>query len=527
MIRNFTVLLFFLLFCISIGFAKDVKINKKASSLAKKKYCSVNEMIQEPAQPIFPIDENNIVPTSVNNVITATRTTDYAYHMLIDSCRNGFGWLKPSLHSIDRSVDANFLILCYRHYNLSNPASGIIGATEIDLSSGLEGADVFSITNLNDDLGPFPPDEHWKSIGGRFPGAVALDKPIFSFNQYFSGDAETTPAVSSPYLVTDYGTYGYSGGAWTSTLKMDEGYTHQGFSENRLWQNAVSVVKGSDAKYHYLGAYRNWTIDGESQAAEYVFLTADADDPSYWNINTNPALIDTFDYLIYPAVSMNSNGFGAAVGLGHAGNDPDNSFYMSELRPMVMFTSNYGLTWTHQREVSWEELDIPETISFSDSIWVPESVGDTNYVLYEGDAYVAIPNNHGLDVLVSENNDIYFAFDLSWGPWANEEQTTYYRDYRHCGVHVAASYNEGVSFKANHVAICNGFFEGDSSSDEAEDNFFLDSEAELALDDQGALYVAWLDRPCGKNIEVAEKMRYNYTNEELLLKADIFTSRSL
>lgn len=483
---------------------------------------SIQNAMKEAPEPGFEVFSEK--PIAKNAQIKATyKTGDHFISAMIDSSRNGFGWLVPGIRSVDRykSASEDFLLLGYRQYMLSNTSSGIIGATTIDVGNGLQNGTFFRHAELNQDL------LNAGTIGGRYPGVVALDHPFIAFNQYKSGDASTSPAISHPYLITDYGSYGLAGGLWAGTYQMDQGYQHENFAENRLWTGSVSIVKDNGGTYHYAGVYNNWTIDGEDQANDYVILNAESADPTgSWTIDTTPALIDTFNYMIYPMLSMNSSGFGACVGLGHQGNDPDNSFYMSELRLMVKTTSDYGKTWSATREVSWAELGIPETVTEADSI--PFWDTDTTWHWHVGDVYVAIPNNHAIDVVVSENNDIYVGFDLTWGP--TEDGQTYYRDAAYCGTHAAISNDGGNSFWDSHIAVNNGFFEGDSSSDAVDDNFVFDSEVDISLDELGNVYATWLDRPSvaldSVEIEPAEHLRYDRTNQEMLLKTDVFTARS-
>lgn len=528
--RFFTILIIILAF-IAASFANDknLRIDRHRVFKGQRKLVKIqNFNIPKTEQQVkIPYQSpNNFLPKPT--MVAAEIHTDHSVIFKVDSSRNGFGWLNPAIRSIDRykgtdaaGVDVDFLVAGYRQYILTNAATGIIGATTVNVADGLENASFYRYVELNQDL-------YEGTIGGRFPGAVALDRPFIHFNQYVSGNADDTPAISHPYLITDYGSYGDNGGAWTASTRMDEGYHHYNFTENRLWNGPVEIVKGTDGSYHYIGAYRNWTIKGESQPYDYVILNAKSDDPTFgWTIDTNPTVIDTMNFFLYPAISMNSNGFGVCVGVGHQGPHPGDTFYLSELRLMVMVTKDYGKTWTTPREVSWAELGIPETITKDDSIYVPANPNDPNdttSVLYEGPAYVAIPNNHSVDAIVTDDNKIFIAFDITWGPWASEE--SYYRDWHECGLHVAKSTDGGENFEDHHVAINNGFFVGDSTIEGVDDNMFFNSEADLSLDEQGNLYATWLDRP-HKNIEAAEKARYNDPNEEILLKADVFVSRSI
>ncbi len=500
------------------------RIDKSRISKAEIKAYSIQKSLAEPKLPSETIFQNEPVQKA-SAVKAEVRTGDHFVNVKIDSSRNGFGWLNAGIRSIDRfkgvdasSIDTDFLLLAYRQYSLTNPATGILGATTIDVTNGLQNGDFYRHVKLNDYIAA-------GTVGARYPGVVALDRPFIAFNQYISGDANTSPAISHPYLITDYLSYGASGGLWTSPYLMDEGYHHHTFAENRLWSGSVSVVKSDDAMYHYAGVYRNWTITGESQPNEYVILNAETADPTdSWVIDTTPTLIDTLDFMIYPILSLNKSGFGALVGIGHQGPHAGDTFFMSELRAMVKFTTDYGKTWSGTRELSWAELGIPETITESDSIYVPASATDSTMVLYNGPAYLSIPNNHALDVIVSETNDVFIGFDLVWGPQAGEN--SYYRDWHYSGVHAAISNDGGENFHDTHIAINNGFFEGDSIAAEAGDNYVFNSEVELSLDDLGRLYATWLDRP-GAKIEVAEHLRYDDPNGEILIKTDVFTSRTL
>ncbi|MBE9481497.1 MAG: hypothetical protein IMY69_07375, partial [Bacteroidetes bacterium] len=220
MIRNFTILLFVLLFSFSFMYAKDKKINKKLHQEKRSNY-TILKTIHEPAEAVYNNDNNvSSNSSSMNKGRLITKTANGYTHVLIDSSRNGYGWLNSSIRSIDRfcgidafDQDVDFLLLAYRQYITSSPATGIIGATTIDVANGLNGAPTYRHVELNQDL-------YEGTIGGRYPGVVALERPFIAFNQYISGDANTTPAISSPYLKTDYGSYGVYGGAFTPSRKM-------------------------------------------------------------------------------------------------------------------------------------------------------------------------------------------------------------------------------------------------------------------------------------------------------------------
>ena len=526
--RFVTFLLITLLFGISLAAASGTpkKIDKFRSFKASPVKAKIIDYSKEPATNYEEAEQ--IAKTEANPAQRVMNITATSTNVLIDSSKNGFGWLDPRIRSVDRykgltidmsynTIEVDFVLAGYRQFIVGDPATGWIGATTIDVANGLANGVFYSQKKLNEDLAS-------GTVGGRYPGVVAIDKPFVAFNQYLSGDANTSPALSNPYTTTDYVSYGENGGLWTSSMKMDEGYTHAPFDANRLWQGSVDIVKSDDGQYHFAGVYRNWTIEGESQLNEYVILTAESDDPAYsgWTVDADPALIDTMDFLIYPSISMNKTGFGAIVGVGHQGVHEGNTFWMSELRMMVLTTQDYGKTWTEPREVSWGELGVMENVTTADSVWVWDT--DTTGHWYEGDAYLAMAANHGLDIQVNQDNDVFIAYDMIGGPQASD--STFWRHYDWCGLHLAISKDGGQNFSDHHVFTNNGFYEGDSIDDSAEDYLFTDSEADISFDQAGNIYLTWLDRP-HVNIEAAEKMRYNSAHEELLYKADVFTSRSV
>ncbi len=452
----------------------------------------------------------------------ALRVTNNAVHAKIDSSWNGYGWLNHQMRSVDRisTEYGDFVIVGFRHYNLGNNNTGIIGLRQVDVSDGLNDNpdNMFLATDLNAEL--------TNTLGGRYPGVVALDLPFIHFNQYISGDADTQPAVSHPYIISDYDGYGLEGGDFTASIQMDLGYSHYTFPENRLWNGPVAMVKDDQDVYHYAGIFSNWILDGESQPADYVILNASAEDPTDeddWVIDTDPALLDTMDFFIYPGIAMNSNGFGAIVGIGHDGPHPEDTYYLSDVMPMIKVTQDYGVTWSEPKALHWEDMGIPEAITPEDSISIPVTPGDTTeYFLYDSLAYIA--TNHHTDVLVSEDNKIYIAFNLIWGPWASSTSYYWYPDYS--GVFVAVSDDAGVSFQATQVAANNGFYVDDEDAGDVgvDDNYYHYSEVDLALDELGIVYAAWLDRP-NVDIRAAEIPRYR-VEDPIELKMDIYTARS-
>lgn len=529
MIRNFTILLFVLLFSFSFMYAKDKKINKKPHQEKRSSYTTL-KTFHEPAEAVYNNDNNvSSNSSSINKGQLITKTSNGYTHVLIDSSRNGYGWLNTSIRSIDRfcgidafDQDVDFLLLGYRQYITSSPATGIIGATTIDVANGLNGALTYRHVELNQVL------LSEGTIGGRYPGVVALERPFIAFNQYISGDANTTPAISSPYLKTEYGSYGVYGGAFTPSRKMDQGYTHHDSPDgNRLWNGPVSIVKDAGEVYHYAAVYANWYLDSEIAGNpnlvknDYAIMNASSSDPtSGWTIATDPVLIDPSVFtFVSPAIDMNSSGFGVVASTGHAGFHEGNSYMYEELRIVFQTTTDYGATWSDAREVSWAELGIPTQITADDSLFYWDIQGpDTVLVQYIGRAFVG--TNFDMDVIVSEDNNIYVGWNCLWG---RPGDSGWYPDYRGSGVYVAVSNDAGASFEARRIAINNGFFEGDSIIPGMPSTFF-ESEIDLAMDETGNLYAAWLDRP-DSVVELAEKPRYG--TGDLEYKTDVFAARSL
>jgi len=514
-VRIFTVLLLFV-GLLSLLNASDTAIFKKGPTPLHKNY-TIRPHLVEPVQSIN-LKDSPLAMVNASYPQRILKVSGNTAKALVDSSRNGYGWLNSSIRSIDYfsgpdafGSPADFLVLAYRQYIVANPSSGIIGATTVDVSNGLANGTFYRHVELNQDL-------YSGTLGGRYPGAVALDRPFIHFNQYISGDANTTPAVSSPYTITDYGTYGAAGGAWTPSEKMDVGYTHHDSpGGNRLWNGPAAIVKDAAGNYRYGGVYANWFLSSQNIKNDHAILTASSSDPgSGWTINTNPVLINPYNFtFVSPGISMNSSGFGVVAASGHAGYHEGTSYFYEELRIVLMTTNDFGVTWSEARQVEWNELGLPTQITEADSFFY--YIDDTTIAQYVGRAFLG--TNFDMDVLVSEDNEIYIGFNVLWGRPADQG---WYPNWRHCGPHVAVSRDGGASFTAHRIAINNGFFEGDSIIPGMPANFF-ESEIDLALDEEGNLYAAWVDRP-NNPVELAEKPRYGTGNPDY--KTDIFAARS-
>ena len=468
----------------------------------------------------------------------------------IDSSKNGYGWIDSGIRSIDRFVgsDANGLSVdrlftVYRQALAGESYTGYIGAHEIEVSNGLDNASYYRAEHVEVDLA------NDGSIGGRYPGAVALDYPFAAFNWYRAQHTTTQANFSHPYLVTDYnngyvtdvGDYDWTSPDWL----MDDGWLHpdlQNISdprfpsdakENRLWRGAVDVVKDNSGEYHYAGIFAHWVSDQEKQTfglqGDQVILAAHTDDPTSsmtysWNEGTDPTIIEYSDVIFLTrAIDMNSSGFGVIATIGQLNYPVDSSLYYDTLYVTYATTNNYGYTWSDWDTLSFfNELGFPSYIHAQDSIirYVNDN-GDT--VWYDGPAEVYC--NDQVDVVVSENNDIYIGFSAFWGGVDGAHGIMYSPYYS--GQWVAIYDVDSSYWTGRHIAYNNGVYEGDESL--PSHTLFWDSEIDLAFDDAGNLYAAWLDRP-RTGVQYGALPRYSVDDDpdtdERDYKTDIYVARS-
>ena len=461
----------------------------------------------------------------LNQMATATqagfkiaRSTANSYVVMVDSSRNGYGWLSDKIRSIDFNQDEGYLLIGFRKYEINDPATGILGALDANVNDGLANAEITAYGYLNAAL--------TNTIGARYPGAIALDLPFVHFNQYISGDANETPALSDPYLVTDY-FGGYGSIDWSEPFQMDEGYQHHDSpTGNRLWNGPVNIVKDASGVYHYLGVYTNWYLSSEGLPSDYVALTATADDPTdQWTINTSPTVFDVTKFtMLNPAVAMNASGFGVMAWAGDK--VPLDSLFYDQLKITYMTTEDYGVTWSGPETVDVTQMGIPDYVYATDSlildsITVDSSTGvkDTTYYFYEGPT--SVWTNSDMSVVVDDDNNIYIGCNLFWGePFGSHGQ---YVAAEYSGQWVAIKKAGSDTWEGGHIAYPNGAFVGD---DYIPDQFiyFWGSEIDLALDENGELYAAWFDRR-HTDVQLAEKPRY-FIDAGTDYKTDIYTAHS-
>lgn len=476
----------------------------------------------------------------------ALRKTAAATHLQVGVSGNGYGWLNREQRSIgrfagndfDTGVPIDFLLVGFRGHGDGN-ADMAVG--EINLESGLSNGTLTlyeGASSLNAAISPY-------GSGARYPCVVAAERPLICFNQYV-GDVTvpTDPARSHPYMITDYGTYGNNGGAWsTPDFLMDDGWVNPTVAtmptaENRLWNGPVDVARDANGTYHYVGVYETWYSDLEIQlygvGNEKHILTATSagSDPSWgwtkgWEETppNNPTWIDTNLVQIYrTAVDINSNGFGAIIGPGHLGHsDSQLDYYYEHTRICYSTTNDYGVTWTAWDTVSMTAMGFPGYIRGSDKMIISNIVG-TDTTWYDGPAFVG--NNFDMSLMVDESGYIYVGFSSLWGS-KSADGSGWYPNYNYSGIFIAKSVDGGANWGAGRIALNNGIYVGDD--DLGVSPYFFDNETQISMDDQGNLYATWLDRRrTGTQISTFQK----YTDPEDATgytdyKTDIYASHSI
>jgi hypothetical protein len=509
--RIFTVFLVLLLVA-GLSFAGDLNFKKPLKQAVPYTKTKV----------VLPDTDTDRVPNGLSGEQKSgdrlQKASAYAYHTMIDMQPNGLGWANSSLHPIDRfyglqkfdEEEVDFLLLAYRQLISGSSETGIIGVTEIDISAGLENSTVYTfeqVANTSNMNG---------GIGGRYPSCVALDVPFIAYNWYVRAQDtgyDDDAAISHPYMISDwYQAYGDDGGDWSSAIpefRMDEGYLHHDVDENRLWNGAVDVVKTGDDLYYYAGLYANWFTAGEYEnegvQSDYVVLNAvsDGPDPEFygWIIDTDPYVIDVqqVSYLS-PGLDMNTTGFGAVAGPGHLEwHHPDSGWYYNELKITYQITQDYGVNWSDPDTVSFGDLGFPLYVYSEDSLLLYYDENE-ELVSYEGSTFMG--TNGDMDVLVTDDNTIFVAFN---GLWGRPGDDGWYPSYHYSGTFIARKL-EGQPWEAARIWYNNGIWEGDQYI-EGRSIFFFDSEIDLAMDENGVLFATWLDRR-RNNVEIAARPRY-------------------
>ncbi|HGY55525.1 MAG TPA: T9SS type A sorting domain-containing protein [Caldithrix abyssi] len=551
--RIFTVvvLLTFALVVLLQAEEKQDKIIKLSDrySIANKTMKVIPKPIEKAAEAMQTSSSGSSGSGFVRPPMRLNKTNGETVYSLIDSSLNGYGWIDSGIRGIDRfkgtdalgnSVDRLFAV--YRQHIAGDTYTGYIGAHEIEVSSGLDNGSFYRATHVEVDM------SNDGSVGGRYTGAVALDYPFAAFNWYKQAHPTTQAALSHPYLVTDYNG-GYVNDVaeydWTAPdWLMDDGWLHPDLAgvtnplfpadakENRLWRGAVDVVKDNSGVYHYAGIFSHWVSDAEQQQFglqnDQVALAAHTNDPlnsmTYsWDEGTDPTIWEYADVTILTrAIDMNASGFGVIATIGQLNYPVDSSLYYDTLYVTYTTTNDYGYTWSAWDTLSFfNELGFPSQVQASDSLWYVNDNGDT--VLYVGPAEVYC--NDQVDVIVSDNNDIYIGFSAFWGGVDGAHGIMYSPYYS--GQWVAIYDVDSSYWTGRHIAYNNGVYAGDESL--PTHTLFWDSEIDLAFDDAGNLYAAWLDRP-RTNVEYGALPRYSVDDDpntdERDYKTDIYVARS-
>jgi hypothetical protein len=535
--RSFTVFLIVLFSFAAIVMAKDKKFRKQVNQMPVSNKAVLVVPQEESASASYAEDNNAVVPVSNNND-QRIRKTAATHHVQVDASLNGYGWLNHAIRSVDRfkgttsgGDDVDLVLTAYRQKIEGSTETGILGATVVDVSSGLENGTLYRQEEING----------WmltNDIGARYPGAVALDFPFVVCNEYIEERLTGLPGgdvanISHPYLFTDgEETYGMDDPDWLD-FQMDDGYLHHDVSENRLWNGPVAVVKDGVDDYHYIGVYSNWYSNAEwkiqGHQNDYVILNAVTADPlDEWTIDTDPELINVNDVSYgRPGVALNSSGIGVIAGPGHLGwHHPDSGWYYNKLKITYQTTDDYGESWSIPDTVSFGDLGFPlyHDPAQGDSLlgwWEVPTPGDTVWVWYTGPTFMG--TNFDMDVIVDDNNYIYVGFNSLWG---RPTEGGWYPSPYYSGVFMARKM-PGHDWEAARIAYNNGVFEGDDFI-EGMSQYFFDTEVDLALDENGSIYAAWLDRR-RIGVEIGYLNRYADPEQSGRIedfKTDIYASRS-
>lgn len=476
---------------VTAGDLPQIKLHPKALTPAKRS-AKVNPKF--PVEPLFPTVENASAPIHNTGRMRINKATA-ATTRQIGTSGNGYGWLNPLTRGVDRwagtDVDLggsiDYVMVGYRGADASQ-----IMETEVDVSAGLASGTVYNSDPLNTSINPF-------GVGGRYPCVVADERPFVAYNQYKEGDVTNTPALSHAYLNCSWGTYGANGNLWTSPdFMMDDGWlnpTVAGFvqyQENRLWNGPVSVVKDAQSTWHYIGVYETWFSDIEdnlygTQNEKHIIVASSPDDfwGTGWTRDVNPIEID-YNTVSLPrcGVMMNSSGFGVIAGPGHLGwHNPDSGYYYQDIRITYSVTSDFGHTWSAWDTVSFAGLGFPMYHHPEDKLLIV-SINGTDTTWYDGPTFMG--SNFDMDVLVDENGYTYVGFNSLWG---RPGDSGWYPSAYYSGKFMARRDPDGT-WGAARIWYPNGAFSGDNNGGD----YFFDSEIDMAIDDQGNLYAAWLDR---------------------------------
>ncbi len=541
------------IFLLTVAFlnAAQKPINQKAFQKGHKlpTVISKTHIPQEPLIPLakYPVKNVSKEPKKL------MKTTASATNVYLDRSGHGYGWLNPMTRKLDRWAGTDVqtgdprdvVLVGYRgEQSDANGSAKDICAAEIDVSGGLSAGISGAYFYTGDDGTEL--NANMNGIGGRYPSVGALEYPFVYFNQYISGDVQTVPAESHPYMITDYGTWLDNGGIWTTPdFQMDVGWVDPDLSDlpayqvNRLWNGAVVVVKDANDIYHWCGVYETWFSDLEEQNYNKQnhknIMTSKFSydiENGIWNITYgwdeghDPVLIDP-NVVSLPrcGIAMNSSGFGVIAGPGHLGwHDPDSGYYYNRTKITYSITYDYGVSWSEWDTVEFVgELGIPGYIHGEDK-WIVWEINGTDTTWYDGPAFVG--TNFDMSVMVDDNNTIYVAFNSLWGAYPPGSDG-WYPNYRYSGVLLARK-PEGGSWVGSRIAYNNGIWQGDDYI-EGMSNYFFDSECQISRDEQGNIYATWLDRRHNQ-VQITQFNRYSDPEtygSDATFKTDVYAAHSV
>ncbi|GAB4335506.1 MAG: hypothetical protein Kow0037_15480 [Calditrichia bacterium] len=451
----------------AMGFANEYPMAKQPVE-----HLSVAPVIMEKA-PMVTENENGTMapPLQLNSIC-------------IDSGRNGYGFASSAPKSMDFATDLfgnDWVGVAYRKFVPGDPATGIIGVAELDVTAGFDYANVAFFDYINNVSGP--------TIGGRYPSFLAAPEgPIPVWNQY---DVAGTPTQSRAMLSFDFFGWGPNGGGFIPpedwAKNSDPNVIHS------LWLGAPDIYKDASGVYH-VGSV--WEIDLNS--GNYTFIHGTSSDLQTWTFE-NASLdwdINMVPAMNVPRFAWGSNGFGVWVSTGYLASSPDQDYKL-----LMCTTEDYGATWSDVRRYDFSELGIPEEITADDSIYVPDPSG-TGTILYVGPASVGI--SYDFDVTVLPNNEIHVGANISWGPEASA--TTYYPNGLWMGIYDIHSADKGQTWTPSRIYWHAGLLVGDSTG-----AYITTNELDLGYDENGNMYAAWTDRDRQKIIPTP----YPHSNSNL------------
>lgn len=397
-----------------------------------------------------------------------------------DSSRNGYGWANSTPKPIDYSYAQDVVGAAYRMFVPGWPNTSHGGWVRYKLPDLF----IYSSLHISDLVDLIMPYE----LSVRNPILLATDTtaiaPLIDYNS------------GSCYLGLVVNTWGGPYGSIT----ID-------YIEIPLPWSSFSIYS-ADVVKTAANEYRIGLI------VDYGFVLVGSPDGVQWNLlhYAQPPGSDSLA-MNTPHFAWGSNGFGAWMSTGHFLSQPSGDYL-----PLISSTTDYGITWTTPQQYTWEQMGIPDSIGPVDSIYVPDPNNPGDSILYNGPAHVGL--TYDFDFLIQPDNAMHLGGTLTWGPYTDSTETSFYPHPKWTGLYDFSSSGQGQSWNPGRIWINSGLNAGDSSG-----HFVFINEIDLGQDQQGTIYAAWVDRD-PHNIVPSPFPRTN-TNIYGHYNVDIWASRSL